>query len=121
MTLTVHSDFVHPLSRPGGDVSTLGGKGESLVRLTEAGFNVPDGFCLTTDAYAAFVAANGLGDVIPQLTRRLDPADPLAAERASDIITTGFEAGDIPSSVVNQLREGYAALGYGRVAVRSSA
>ena len=49
------------------------------------------------------------------------PGDPVAAERASDIITTGFEAGDIPSSVVNQLREGYAALGYGRVAVRSSA
>ena len=56
MTVTVHTSFVHPLSRPGGDVDVLGGKGASLVRLTEAGFNVPDGFCLTTDAYAAFLA-----------------------------------------------------------------
>ena len=121
MTVTVHTSYVHPLRRPGGEVSLLGGKGASLVRLTEAGFNVPDGFCLTTDAYAAFVAANGLGPVISQLTRRLDPRDLAAAERVSGIITTGFEAGDLPSSVVNQIREGYAAIGYGRVAVRSSA
>jgi phosphohistidine swiveling domain-containing protein len=121
VTVTVHTSFVHPLSRPGGDVAVLGGKGASLVRLTEAGFDVPDGFCLTTDAYAAFVAANGLGPVITELTRRLDHRDVAAAERVSGIITTGFEAGDLPSSVVNQIREGYAALGYGRVAVRSSA
>ncbi len=121
MTVTVHTSFVHPLSRPGGDVAVLGGKGASLIRLTEAGFNVPDGFCLTTDAYAAFLSANGLAPVITELTRRLDHRDVAAAERVSGIITTGFEAGDLPSSVVNQLREGYAALGYGRVAVRSSA
>jgi phosphoenolpyruvate synthase/pyruvate phosphate dikinase len=111
MTVTVHTSFVHPLSRPGGDVAVLGGKGASLVRLTEAGFNVPDGFCLTTDAYAAFLSANGLAPVITELTRRLDHRDVAAAERVSGIITTGFEAGDLPSSVVNQLREGYAALG----------
>ncbi|HEY5979646.1 MAG TPA: PEP/pyruvate-binding domain-containing protein [Microlunatus sp.] len=121
MTVTVHTTFVHPLTEHGGEVSLLGGKGEALVRLTEAGFNVPDGFCLTTEAYAAFVAANGLGPVITQLTRRLDPHDSAAAERVSGIITTGFEAGDVPSSVVNQIRAGYATLGYGRVAVRSSA
>jgi pyruvate,water dikinase len=89
MTLTVHSSYIHPLSEPGGELAMLGGKGESLVRLTEAGFDVPDGFCLTTDAYASFVAANGLGDVIEQLTRRLDPDDTAATERASGINTTG--------------------------------
>ena len=121
MTVTVHTSYIHPLREPGGEVALLGGKGASLVRLTEAGFPVPDGFCLTTDAYAAFVAGNGLGPVIGQLTRRLDPQDAAALERVSSIITTGFEAGDVPSSVVNQLREGYAGLGFGRVAVRSSA
>ncbi|HEU5483389.1 MAG TPA: PEP/pyruvate-binding domain-containing protein [Microlunatus sp.] len=121
MTVSVHTGYIHPLSEPGGEVSVLGGKGESLVRLTEAGFDVPDGFCLTTDAYGAFVAANGLGNVIAQLIGRLDPADTAAVQRVSGIITTAFEAGDLPSSVVNQVRDGYAALGYGRVAVRSSA
>lgn len=121
MTVTVHTDYVHPLSRPGGEVALLGGKGASLVRLVDAGFPVPDGFCLTTDAYAAFVSGNGLGPVISQLTRRLDPTDTVALERVSSILTTAFEAGDFPSSVVNQLRDGYAGLGFGRVAVRSSA
>jgi pyrroloquinoline-quinone synthase len=86
LTVTVHPSFVHPLSEPGGDVAVLGGKGASLVRLSEAGFNVPDGFCLTTDAYASFVAANGLGPVITQLTRRLDPRDIAAAERVSGML-----------------------------------
>lgn len=121
MTTIVHTGYVHPLSEPGGELASLGGKALSLVRLTEAGFNVPAGFCLTTDAYAAFVAANGLDRVIAQLTRRLDVADPGAVDRVSGIITTGFEAGDLPASVVNQLRQAYAGLGYGRVAVRSSA
>lgn len=121
MALTTHTEFIHPLNVPGGELSLLGGKGEALVRLTEAGFNVPDGFCLTTDAYAAFVAANGLGPVIADLTRTLDPDDLAAVERVSGVITTGFEAGDVPSSVVNQVRGGYAALGHVRVAVRSSA
>lgn len=121
MTVTVHTDFIHPLNVPGGDVALLGGKGQALVRLTEAGFNVPDGFCLTTDAYAAFVAANRLGPVIADLTHTLDPDDLAAVERVSEVITTGFEAGDLPSSVVNQIRGGYAALGHVRVGVRSSA
>lgn len=121
MAVTTHTDFIHPLNVPGGELSLLGGKGEALVRLTEAGFNVPEGFCLTTDAYAAFVAANGLGPVIADLTRTLDPDDLVAVERVSGIITTGFEAGDVPSSVVNQVRGGYAALGHVRVGVRSSA
>jgi pyruvate,water dikinase len=121
VTVSVHTGYIHPLSEPGAELALLGGKGESLVRLTEAGFAVPDGFCLTTDAYAAFVAANGLGNVIAQLTGRLDPADTAAVQRVSGIITTAFAAGDLPSSVVNQVREGYASLGFGRVAVRSSA
>ena len=121
MTVTVHTDYIHPLNVPGGELSLLGGKGQALVRLTEAGFNVPDGFCVTTDAYAAFLAANRLGPLIVDLTRTLDPDDLAAVERVSGIITTSFEAGDVPSSVVNQIRGGYAALGHVRVVARSSA
>ncbi|MDN5762588.1 MAG: pyruvate, phosphate dikinase, partial [Microlunatus sp.] len=120
MTTVACGSYVHPLSDPAG-LSVLGGKGESLARLTEAGFAVPEGFCLTTQAYRAFVAANGLGQVITSLTRSLDPDRPAAAEQTSAIIVTGFEAGDIPASVANQVRDGYAKLGCGRVAVRSSA
>ena len=34
-----------------GDLSCVGGKGLNLGKLTRAGFRVPQGFCVTTDAY----------------------------------------------------------------------
>ena len=34
-----------------GDLGLVGGKGLSLGKLTRAGFHVPSGFCITTDAY----------------------------------------------------------------------
>ena len=42
----------------GGDVETarVGGKGASLNRLARAGFRIPPGFCLTTDAFSAHAA-----------------------------------------------------------------
>ena len=39
------------------DPSRVGGKGASLNRLVRAGFRVPAGFCLTTDAFETQVAA----------------------------------------------------------------
>ena len=33
------------------DLSRVGGKGLNLGKLTRAGFLVPQGFCVTTDAY----------------------------------------------------------------------
>ena len=33
------------------DLSHVGGKGLNLGKLTRAGFQVPQGFCITTDAY----------------------------------------------------------------------
>ncbi|WP_346270748.1 PEP/pyruvate-binding domain-containing protein, partial [Pseudonocardia sp.] len=39
------------------DVDVAGGKGANLGELTRAGFPVPPGFVLTTDAYRAVVEA----------------------------------------------------------------
>ncbi|HEY7199315.1 MAG TPA: PEP/pyruvate-binding domain-containing protein, partial [Candidatus Dormibacteraeota bacterium] len=86
-----------------GDVDAVGGKGASLGALTRAGFSVPDGFILTTEAYALAARA-----------ARLDPRDPGAgAER--------LRTSAVPDAVAAAAREAYAALGGGPVAVRSSA
>ncbi len=37
------------------DINEVGGKGANLGELVAAGFNVPDGFCITTAAYNAFI------------------------------------------------------------------
>ena len=42
----------------------VGGKGRSLAKHINAGFNVPGGFQVTTSAYQSFVAYHGLQDEI---------------------------------------------------------
>ena len=47
-----------PFTSPNVTLETAGGKGANLARLTRAGFPVPRGFIVSTDAYRAFVEAN---------------------------------------------------------------
>jgi rifampicin phosphotransferase len=51
------ADFVTWLGSARGDGADLGGKGASLDRLARLGFRVPPGFCLTTSAFRAHLAA----------------------------------------------------------------
>ncbi|HEY3127201.1 MAG TPA: PEP/pyruvate-binding domain-containing protein, partial [Candidatus Limnocylindria bacterium] len=95
--------LVLPLSALGaGDIAVAGGKGANLGELIHAGFAVPDGFVITTDAYVAAAGAAGV-----------DPRDPAGAR---DLLV----AKPMPAAIANAVRDAYRALG-GRVAVRSSA
>jgi phosphohistidine swiveling domain-containing protein len=85
------------------DGDAAGGKGANLGELASAGLPVPDGFILTTKAYALAASA-----------ARVDPRDPTAA--AERLRTSA-----VPDAVAAESREAYAALGGGPVAVRSSA
>ena len=54
-------DFVIPLSDPrAADTTRVGPKAANLAALGHAGLPIPDGFCLTADAYRAQIAALGL-------------------------------------------------------------
>jgi len=85
------------------DGSRVGAKGLRLAQLVRAGLPVPLGFCVTTAAYRAFLAANSLDAGTP------DPAALLEAE--------------VPPEVVEAVVEAYGGLGGPSlpVAVRSSA
>ena len=85
------------------DLAAAGGKGANLGELMGAGFSVPDGFVITTEAYA--VAARAAG---------VDPRDP------SDARDRLLRA-EVPDEIAAAVREAYRALGAPRVAVRSSA
>ena len=49
-----------PLDSPVFDIGTVGGKGANLVRLVNAGFQVPPGFIIPTTAYQEFTSENQL-------------------------------------------------------------
>jgi len=77
----------------------VGGKGANLARLTAAGFNVPTGFTVTTDAYREFVAASGLQPAVLDHLATLDHADLDALERDTAALRAKFEAAPVPQEV----------------------
>ncbi len=121
--------WILPLDADDAGLERVGGKGANLARLAHAGFPVPGGFLVTTDAYRAFVAANGLGERI--LERLVDAAEGETAtsaalsagvlQQASTDIRQWFAHGTIPDALVGQLHEAYRSINNAPVAVRSSA
>ena len=91
------------------DRAIAGGKGANLGELVRAGLQVPDGFVVTSDAYARVVNLLDL-----KIADRVAVGDG-AAIRAS------VEAAAVPADIQAAIADAYAALGAGPVAVRSSA
>jgi len=85
------------------DLLVAGGKGANLGELVRAGFPVPDGFVITTDAF--------------RIAMRSAAVDPSDARAAAEHMRTAL----VPDDVSLAIRDAYRALGGGRVAVRSSA
>src|SRR2546428_7674174 len=85
------------------DLPDAGGKGANLGELRRAGFPVPDGFVITTAAYALAAEASGVTGETPASARVRLVASP------------------VPPGIADAVREAYRALGAPRVAVRSSA
>ncbi len=103
------------------DLANAGGKGLNLARLARAGFAVPPGFIVTTNAYQAYVEANQLWTEIQSAIENLMPDDVDQLERASTRIRSAFTNGTIPVEIEQEIRAAYEDLGSVPVAVRSSA
>jgi len=91
------------------DVAIAGGKGANLGELVRAGLQVPDGFLVTTEAYARVV---NLFDL--KITDGVAGGDGVA-------IRASVEAAAMPADIQAAIADAYTALGSGPVAVRSSA
>ncbi len=85
------------------DLPEAGGKGANLGELRRAGFPVPDGFVITTAAYALAAEAAGVAGESPGTARVRLAASP------------------VPAGIAAAVRDAYRALGASVVAVRSSA
>lgn len=103
------------------DVAQVGGKAANLHSLTAAGFNVPDGFCITSAAYRDYIAAD------EQMIRYfaelewLSPQDVGVIKRVSEEICSYLRTRPLPALLVDaiekKLDERNACVAY---AVRSS-
>lgn len=98
----------------------VGGKGANLGLLTRAGFPVPPGFSVTTDAYSAFIEASGLRDKIMTIVAELNYENPDQLEARTAEIRELIVGSSLPQNLVGEITDAYAALGEVYVAVRSS-
>jgi len=105
-------------------IPVAGGKGANLGEMTKAGFPVPSGFVLTTEAYDFFVQANNLQGQIIDLVTKLSDGNLESIESASEAIKKLFLVARIPDAIQVDLLAAYEELttdGCTAVAVRSSA
>jgi len=102
-----------------------GGKGLNLSKTARAGFPVPPGFIVTTEAYRLFTRTNQIDAAVQTLSQDLSVDDPAALQAASQKIFRLFEAGGLPIYIQTSLLTAYhqlsAQTNQAAVAVRSSA
>ncbi|PNI08401.1 phosphoenolpyruvate synthase [Arthrobacter sp. AFG7.2] len=111
----------------GSMLPLVGGKAANLGELTAAGLPVPDGFCLTTEAYktVATTLQDGVLSELAELQSALEPGSQSGAAVLAEVAGKAREAIralPVPPPVAAAVQQAYAALGKDTpVAVRSSA
>lgn len=108
------------------DIALVGGKGANLGEMTKAGFPVPNGFIVTSDAYYQFLEENDLRDRIDSILQDLDVGNSKDLASASKKIQRIIEGAPIPKPIAQEIIQAYFHLEKGifkqpLVAVRSSA
>lgn len=101
----------------------LGGKAANLGKLTRHGANVPEGFCVTSDALFYLIANGRIQDRINDIVLSFDYENlPALGEKCTQLRELITKA-EIPEDLLAQLRESIAGLNTPKtsfVAVRSS-
>jgi rifampicin phosphotransferase len=95
------------------DIQLVGGKAANLGRLIRAGFRVPPGFVIGTQAFLAAASFSSNGEAA---------GSSILCAQSNGAATNGFHSGDgLPKNLVEEICAVYKELGGGPVAVRSSA
>lgn len=113
-------DIVWFADEGASDKSLTGGKGANLGLLTQAGFDVPPGFTVTTSAYVTFLADTGLDQKIAAVLDGLDYGVATDVDAATSEIRALIEDSDVPASLGTAITAAHGQLGAEYVAVRSS-
>ncbi|HZM80413.1 MAG TPA: PEP/pyruvate-binding domain-containing protein [Candidatus Limnocylindrales bacterium] len=99
----------------------VGGKAGNLGELTRAGLPVPQGFCVTTEAYRAIAESAGLDEIVEAVSQAA-PTDVATLTSLAGRAREALLATTIPAEISSAILKGYQELGDDvRVAVRSSA
>jgi len=100
----------------------VGGKSASLGELAQAGLPVPEGFCVTTSAFARFLAGSSLMNAFFNELDQLQAEDFSALHNLGERLRNHLNSLPIPKDVESDIAEAWSSLGSASpVAIRSSA
>ncbi len=103
------------------DIALVGGKGANLGELTNAGIPVPNGFCVTAQAYYYFLEQTGIKDGLAKALKGLNAEDNKRLNAVAREIKKTIVNAKMPEDLAKEIKEAYHKLGGFPVAVRSSA
>jgi len=103
------------------DIPYVGGKGANLGEMINAKIPVPEGFCVTAQAYFYYLEKTGLKRKIQELLSELNAENNKELNKVSREIKTLILKNPLPKELADEIREAYFKLGGFPVAVRSSA
>lgn len=109
------------------DVNIVGGKGANLGEMYNLGIPVPNGYCVTAEAYFKFIEANKLKPKIKAILDTMDVDDPEQLSDSSAKIRKLIKDSPLPSDIALEIMTaykklcGFAGLKDIPVAVRTSA
>jgi len=108
------------------DIDTVGGKGANLGEMTKAGFPVPEGFIVTSQAYFYFLEKTGIENEVYKLLSSLDINNNKELDETSKTIKALIKRQPFPKEISDEIIKNYFSLDKGllhhaTVAVRSSA
>jgi len=112
------------------DVGLVGGKnaslGEMISRMSSSGIHVPNGFCITADAYSYLLDRNGLREKLENILADIDKNDVVDLASRARAVRSLIKKNGIPDDLAKEIITAYKKLAeeYGKepdVAVRSSA
>lgn len=121
--MRTNQPFILPFSAiTKNDLSIVGGKGANLGEMTQAGFPVPPGFCLTTAAFERFMAASGQADELYALLDSIVLSNLDSARQAGQQVREALQSVPIPPEIAEAVVTAWQAQGADKsYAVRSSA
>src|SRR3989344_7825205 len=89
------------------DIPLGGGKGANLGEMVSIGMPVPDGFCVTAQAYGYFLDASNLRDKIRAVLEGLDVNEVRALNNASRKVKKLIGDADVPEDLQEAIKQAY--------------
>jgi pyruvate,water dikinase len=106
--------YIINLDSVDGQTPGVGGKANSLGMLARAGFMIPKGFVVTTEAFEKFLTDTGIGLLLPQILEGVNPDEPGTAFQASKKVGELFAKCSGTDFLIRELREAYSELSFGK-------